>query len=123
MLVPKIQAEDILDKARTWSLWNSMIILSLEEHELWDTVHSPIVVPLVTAPVLVEEFRKRNNKGKMTIFDEVRDHIVPHLTSKYYAFRMWESLCKLYHSQNKNQKMVMREKIRSIQMLNFESFT
>jgi hypothetical protein len=96
-----------------------MIHFTLEDLELWDIVHAPVVVPLVTSLVLVEEFRKRNNKAKMTICDGVRDHVIPHLTSKDYAFEMWEFLCKLYQSQNKNQKMVLQEKLRSIQMLDF----
>jgi hypothetical protein len=68
----------------------------------------------------VEEFRKRNNKKKRTISDVARDHIIPHLTGKEYAFEMWESLCKLYQSPNQNQ-MVLHDNIGSIQMLDSKS--
>jgi hypothetical protein len=80
----------------TSPLGRPRITFSLEDLELWDIVHAPIVVPPVTSSVLVAEFRKRNNKEKRTICDRVRDHVIPHLTGKYYAFEMWESLCKLY---------------------------
>jgi hypothetical protein len=80
--------EDRIDEARNWSPWKNEITFTLEDLELWDIFHSPIVVPPVTAPVLVEEFRKRNNKEKMTICNGVRDHIIPHFTRKYYAFEM-----------------------------------
>jgi hypothetical protein len=53
----------------------------------------------------------------------VRDHVIPHLTGKDYAFEMWESLCKLYQSPNQNRKMVLKDKLRSIQMLDSESVT
>jgi hypothetical protein len=36
----------------------------------------------------VAEFKKRNNKAKMTICDAVRDDVIPHLTGKDYAFEM-----------------------------------
>jgi hypothetical protein len=38
-------------------------------------------------------------------------------------YEMWASLCNLYQSPNQNQKMVLQEKLRSIQMLNSESVT
>jgi hypothetical protein len=59
----------------------------------------------------------------MTICDRVRDHIIPHLTDKDYEFEMWEFLCKLYQSSNQNQKIVLQDKIKSIQMLDSESVT
>jgi len=34
---------------------------------------------------------------------------------------MWESLTKLYQSSNENQKMVLREKLKSIKMTKTES--
>jgi hypothetical protein len=71
----------------------------------------------------VAEFKKRNNKAKRNICDAVRDDVIPHLTGKDYSFEMWASLCKLYQSPNQNQKMVLQEKLRSIQMLKSESVT
>jgi hypothetical protein len=76
------------------------IVFFLENLELWDIVEAHVVVPPATAPVLLAEFRKRNNKAKRTMCDAVRDHIIAHLTRKYYAFEMWAFLCKLYQSSN-----------------------
>jgi hypothetical protein len=69
---------------------------------------------------LVAEFKKRNNKAKRTICDAVRDHILPHLTSKDYAYEMWVSLCKFYQSSNQNRKMVLFERLGSTRMLKDE---
>jgi hypothetical protein len=74
----------------------------LEDLELWDIVEATVPPIPVTAPVLVAEFRKRNNKVKSTICDVVRDHIIPHLAGKTCAYEMRESLCKLYESSNEN---------------------
>jgi hypothetical protein len=70
---------------------------------------------------LVAEFRKRNNKAKRTIFDAVRDHIIPHFMGKTCVFEMWESLCKLYESSNENRIMVLNDRLRGIYMLKDES--
>jgi hypothetical protein len=72
---------------------------------------------------LLAEFRKRNDKAKRTICDAVRDHIIPHLTGKDYAYEMWASLCKLYESSNENRKLVLHDRLRRIYMLKDESVT
>jgi hypothetical protein len=97
----------------------------LEDLELWDIVQASTMIPpaLAPLPLLDADFRKKNTKVKMTICHGVRDHVIPHLTGKDYAFKMWESLCKLYQSPNHNQKMVLQYKLRSIQMLDSESIT
>jgi hypothetical protein len=118
-----MQAEDRLDGASNWSPWKTRIIFILEDLELWDIVEAPIVVPPVTSPVMVEDFKKKNNKEKRTICDGVRDHDIPHLTSKYYAFEIWDSLCKIYQSSNHNWKMVLQDRLKSIKMLDSELVT
>jgi hypothetical protein len=118
-----MRAEDRLAGASNQSPWKTRIIFVLEDIELWDIVQALVVFPLVTTPLLVTEFRKRNTKAKRTICDAVRDHVIPHLTGKDYAFEMWASLCKLYQSSNQNRKMVLQEKFRGIQMLKSELVT
>jgi len=121
MSVSQRRAEDRLDGASNWSLSKTKIIFVLEDLELWDIVEAPVVVPPVTASVMVAEFRK--NKVKRTICDSVRDHVIPHLIDKDYAFGMWDSLCKLYQSSNQNWKMVLQDRLRSIKILDSESVT
>jgi hypothetical protein len=123
MLASQMRVEDRLAGACNWSPWKAQIIFVLEDLELLDIVEAPVVVPPATAPVLLVEFRKRNNKAKRTICDAVRDQIIPHLTGKDYAFEMWASLCNLYQSSNQNRKMVLFDRLRGIRMLKNESVT
>jgi hypothetical protein len=97
MLVSHMRAEDRLDKASNWSPWKTGITFFLEDLELWDTIQTLVVIPLAPAPspLLDANFRKKNTKAKRTLCDAVRDHIIPHLTIKDYAFEIWASLCKL----------------------------
>jgi hypothetical protein len=96
MSASQMRVEDRLVGTSNWSPWKVGIVFVLEDLELWDIVEAPVVVPPATATVLLAEFMKRNNKAKRTMCDAMRDHIIPHLTGKAYAFEKWASLCKLY---------------------------
>ena len=123
MSTSQMHVEDRLAGASNWSPWKTRIVFVLEDLELWDIVEAVVLVPPATAPILLAEFRKRNNKAKRTICDAVRDHIIPHLTGKAYAFEMWASLCKLYEISNQNHKMVLYDRLWGICMLKSESVT
>jgi hypothetical protein len=121
--VAGLRVKDRLVGVGNWSPWKAKIVLILEELELWDIVFVPVLLPPITAPLLVAEFRKRNIKAKRTILDAVKDHIIPHVSGKTFAYEMWDSLCKLYQSSNQNRLMVLQEKLRSIKMIKAESVT
>jgi hypothetical protein len=123
MSASQMHVEDRLVGASNWSPWKARIVFVLEDLELWDIVEALVPVIPVTSPVLLAEFRKRNNKAKRTICDAVRDHIIPHLIGKTYAYEMWASLCKLYESSNENRKLVLHDRLRGIRMLEDESIT
>jgi hypothetical protein len=88
MSVSQMHVEDRLAGASNWLPLKARIVFVLEDVELWDIVEALVRVVPVTASILVAEFRKRNNKAKMTICDAVQDHIIPHLTGKAYAYEM-----------------------------------
>jgi hypothetical protein len=123
MFVSQIRAEDRLAGASNWSSWKARMVFVLEDLDLWDIVEAVVPAIPVTAPDLVAEYRKRNNKAKRTISDGVRDHIIPHVTGKAHAYQMWAALISLYESSNENRKMVLHERLRSIRMLEDESIS
>jgi hypothetical protein len=63
------------------------------------------------------------SKAKRTILDAVRNHIIPHVSGKDFAFQMWQSLCGHYQSPNQNLKMVLQEKLRGTKMTKIDSIT
>jgi hypothetical protein len=121
MSASQMRVEDRLAGASNWSSWKARMVFVLEDLELWDIVEAVVPAIPVTAPVLVAEYRKRNNKAKRTISDGVRDHIIPHVTGKAHAYQMWAALISLYESSNENRKMVLHDRLRSIRMLKDES--
>jgi hypothetical protein len=123
MSTSQMCVEDRLAGANNWSPWRARIIFVLEDLKLWDIIEATMVVHPDTDPILLEDFRKRNNKEKRMICDSVRDHIIPHLTRKAWAYEMWESLCNLYQSSNENRNMVLHDQLRGIRMLEDESVT
>jgi hypothetical protein len=112
MSASQMRFEDRLAGPSNLSPWKVRMIFVLEDLELWDIIEATVPPIPVTTPILVVEFRKRNNKAKRTICDTVRDHIIPHLMGKTCAYEMWASLCKLYESSNENQKMVLHDRLR-----------
>ena len=116
-----LRVEDKLDGGGNWTSWRARIVLLLEEYEIWEIVETVVVVP--TTPISLAEFKKKNIKAKQIILDSVKDHIIPHVAGRDFAFQMWESLSILYQSSNQNQKMVLHEKLRSTRMARGESVT
>jgi hypothetical protein len=116
-----LRVEDRLAGAGNWSPWKARIVLILEKGEIWDIVENPVVPP--TDAVLLAEFKKRNMKAKTTILNAIKDHIIPRVSSKEFAYQMWQSLCSLYQSPNQNRKMVLQEKLRSTKMTKNDTVT
>jgi hypothetical protein len=80
MLVAVLRVEDRLARARNCCSWKARIIFILEEGELWYIVENLVVPP--TNAVLMVELRKRNTRAKRTIFDAVKDDVIPHIFGK-----------------------------------------
>jgi hypothetical protein len=117
MSIYQICVEERLDGASNWSPWKARMVFFLEDLQLWDIVKEVVPPIPITSLVLVEEFRRRNNKAKRMICDSMRDHIIPHLNGRTCAYEMWETLCKLYESSNENQNLVLHDGLRRIRML------
>jgi hypothetical protein len=113
-MATRLRFEDRMDGATNFSPWKERIALLLEENEIWDIVENTQVVPTYTT--LLAAFNKKNVKSKRMLLDVVRDHIIPNVFRKKYAYGMWEAPTKLYQSGNQNKKMVLREKLRSTKM-------
>ena len=115
-----LRVEDRLDGVGNFVPWKARIVLILEENELWDeVVHNTTTVPIVVPPSIdaatLTAFNK-DIKAKRIILDAVKDHVIPHISSKTLAYQMWEALTSLFQSSNENRKMVLREKLKSTKM-------
>ena len=120
-MTTRLRLEDRLGGAGNFVPWKARLVLILEENELWNdvvynTTANPIVVPVSTDAQALSAFNKKDIKARRIILDAVKDHVIPHISSKTRAFQMWDALTSLFQSSNENRKMVSREKFKSIKM-------
>ena len=120
-----LRLENRLDGVGSFVPWKARLVLILEENELWDevvhnTTTNPIGVPPSTDATTLIAFNKKDIKARRIILDAVKDHVIPHILSKAHGFQMWDALTGLFQSSNKNRKMVLREKLKSVQMVKGE---
>ena len=85
-----------------------------------NTIANLIVVPASTNAQALAAFNKKDIKAIRIILDATKDHVIPHISSKTCAYQMWDSLTSLFQSLNKNIKMVLRDKLKSIKMAKAE---
>jgi hypothetical protein len=118
-----LRVEDRLDGAVNFGAWKERMILLLQESELWDIVENSTTNPMnvPTDATLLAAYTKKRIKAKRIILDDIKDHLIPHVTGKVNAYEMWEYLTKLYQRTNENRKMVLREKLKSIKMTKAEN--
>ena len=102
-----LRLEDRLDGAWNFVPWKARLVLILGENELWDevvhnTTTNPIVVPASTDARALPAFNKKDIKARRIILDVVEDHVIPHISSKTRAYKMWDALTSLFQSSNEN---------------------
>jgi len=50
------------------------------------------------------------------IMDAIKDHLIPHISEKKTAKEMFDALVSLYQSENINRKMILWNKLRSMEI-------
>ena len=88
-------------------LSHGKLVLILEENELWDeVVHSTQANPIQVIASIDSQafaaFNKKDIKARRIILDAIKDHVIPHISSKDCAYKMWDALTSLYQSSNEN---------------------
>ena len=87
-----LKLEDRLHGDGNFVPWKARLVLILEENELWDevvhnTTTNAIVVPTSTDAQALSAFNK-DIKARRIILDAVKDHGIPHISSKDRAYKM-----------------------------------
>ena len=58
-----------------------------------NTTANPVTDPADTVARVA--FDKRDIKAKRILLDAIKDHAIPHISSKYHAHQMWTALTNL----------------------------
>jgi hypothetical protein len=88
--------------------------LALKEYDLSDLMDS-VVTPLTDLSSLYAH-NKNEIKEERVLLDLVKDHLIPHLKKKNIAKVMLDALVSLFHNNNMNRNIILRNKIRSVHM-------
>ena len=86
MTLAGLRYEDRLDGSDNFSPWKERITILFKKLELWDIVGAfdTITVPINVA--LKTVFDKKDIKAQRIFLDSIKDHVIPHVTSKSHAF-------------------------------------
>ena len=90
-MATELRLEDRLDGAGNFVPWKARLVLILEENGLWDeVVHNittnPIIVSASTDAQTLSAFNKKDITAITIILDAVKDHVIPHISSKTRAY-------------------------------------
>ena len=113
-MVIQLRVEDRLQGAQNFPTWKERITRILDVSDAEEHIDSTKVAP--TDPADLAAWKKIDSRAMLIIMDGVKDHIVPHLSGKKTAAKMSTALESLYQSKNKNQKMVLQERMRNTNM-------
>ena len=82
-------------------MWKARIVLILQDSELWEIVNST-TANLVTVPTdaTTKAVFDKDIKAKRILLNAIKNHVIPHVSGKYYAHQMWIALTNLYQSSN-----------------------
>ena len=114
MRTTSLIVEDRLGGASNFLSLKERVNLALREYDLWELVEK-VVVPQ-TNPADLEVHQKKEIKFEWLLLDSVKDHLIPHLSEKNITKEMFDVLVGLFHRTNMNRKMVLRNRLRSMQL-------
>ena len=90
----QLRVEDRLQSAQNFPTWKERITNILDISDAEEHIDSTKVAP--TDPADLVAWKKIDSRAMLIIMDGVKDHIVPHLSSKKTASKMWTALESLY---------------------------
>jgi hypothetical protein len=109
-----LRFEDNLDGASNFCSWRERIGVVFEKQGVWEFVDNPLATPAY--PQQLVQHNKKDAKAKRIILEAVKDHNIPHLAGKKTAKEMWTAIIGLYQGMSEARKLVLRDKLRNINM-------
>ena len=99
-MVMQLRFEDRLQGAQIFPTWKERITRILDISDAKEHIESMKVAS--TDLTFLIAWNNIDSIAMLIIMDGVKDHIVPHLSSKKTALEMWKDLESLYQIKNEN---------------------
>jgi hypothetical protein len=94
MVITGLRFEDRLESASNFIPWKARITLILMENGLWEFANTTLTPP--TDPQQLVVHNQKDVKARRIILDAVKDPLIPHVSEKNSARKMFEALKNLF---------------------------
>ena len=88
----------------------------LEDNDLKEFIDKDVHKPDAANDGNLDAWKKKVAKARRILLEGVRDHIVSSLHGKATPYAMWKALSNLFQRSNDHRKLVLKDKLRKINM-------
>ena len=118
-MAPSTKLDENLEGADNFRAWKYRVMLILEENDLEDFVKEEVPEP--KEDVGKEKYKKSLVKANRIIADSIKDHLIPHVSSKKTPKQIFDALSKLFEGKNISEKMTLRTQLKNVKMQSSET--
>ena len=104
-----MKVEDPLDGATNFISWKHGVLLILEENDLLKFVNEKVPEP--EAERDKSQWKKCDAKARRILVDLVKDHLVPQISKKTTARKVFKTLRKLFEHSSINVTLTLRNQL------------
>ena len=99
--------------------WKYRISLVLEENDLDTYISGEVLVPKGDEAKSLH--KNKLVKAKNIIYDSIKDHLIPHVSSLKTPKYMFGSFTKIFEGKNINLKKTLRNHLKNVKIQNVET--
>ena len=110
-----MKVEDRLEGASNFIPWKSRVLLLVEENDLLQYVKAKVPEP--EGEEDKPRWRKDDAKVRRILVDSVRDHLVPQISEKTTARRMFKTIKNLLEHISINVTLTLRNQLLNMKMM------
>ena len=101
--------EEKLYGSANFNSWKARLTAILDENDLDDIVLKVIEEPTTNAGRLA--YKRKQDKARRTIYDSIRESLMPNITSLKTAKECYDTLVNLYEKKTPSQKRVLKKRL------------
>ena len=106
--------DEKLEGVENFEAWKYRIMLILEENDLEGFIKEEVAKP--EEDEAKAKHKKDMIKAKRIIVDSIKDHLIPHVSSRRTPKEMFKALSSLFEKRNINRKMTLRNQLKSVKI-------
>ena len=114
-----MKVENKLDGASNFNSWKSRVLIILEENGLLRFVNEK--VPTQKEEEEKTKWKKNDAKTRRIQKDSVKDHLIPQISQKKTAKKMFDALKDLFENTNVNRALALRQQLSNVKMTRADS--